>query len=65
MNGWSSGALLVAGWALVVWAAAEAIQARWVWLLGLGLALLAGGAVLLLVLVSEARNDETEGPRHA
>jgi hypothetical protein len=64
MNGWSTATLLLTGWSLVVWGIAEAVQAHWVWLLGVGIALLAGGAVLLLVLVSEARNA-TEGRRHA
>lgn len=64
MNGWSTAALLLGGWSLVVWGIAEALQAPWVWLLGVGIALLAAGVVLLLVLVSEARNA-TEGRRHA
>ena len=64
MNGWSSAALLTAGWTLIVWAVAEALQAPWVWLLGVGIALLAGGAVLLLGRGREASNA-TAGRRHA
>jgi uncharacterized integral membrane protein len=57
MNGWSVTVLLGIGWALVVWATAEATAALWVWPLGVGIALLVCGGVLLLVLVSEARNN--------
>jgi len=64
VNGWTTATLFSAGWGLVTWAVAEATGEWWVWLLGVGIALLAGGAVLLLVLVSEARNTP-EGRRHA
>lgn len=64
MNGWSTAALLLAGWSLVTWAWAEAVSAWWPWLLGGGVALLVAGAVLFLALVSEARNNP-EGRRRA